>query len=339
MIAALSDSSRLYPAIAPVAPGTFRPFWSVMIPTYHCADYLAHTLRSVLEQAGSADEMQIEVVDDLSTKDDPELVVREHGHGRVSFFRQPRNVGPQANFTTCVQRANGHWVHILHGDDMVRAGFYAAMRRGSEVEPDVQAAFCRVITMDEDNGWIELSERESSRPAVIPDLIDRLAVFNHIMFPSIVVRRTAFEQLGGFHPDLFHAADWDMWKRIAARFRVWYDPEPLALYRIHTRSDTSRLMRTGANIADARRAIEIARGYLPPARARNLTRKARLYHGLYAMEVARERALQGDWASVRAQVLAGLKCSVAPPVWAALCGLLLFGRRDLTINSSSDQST
>jgi len=125
------------------------------------------------------------------------------------------------------------------------------MRRGSKIEPDIQAAFCRVITIDEDDGWIEMSERESVRPGIIPDLIDRLAVYNHIMFPSIVVRRTAFEQLGGFHPDLFHAADWDMWKRIAARFPVWYEPEPLALYRIHTRSDTSRLMRTGANIADA----------------------------------------------------------------------------------------
>jgi glycosyltransferase involved in cell wall biosynthesis len=334
-----SRRDQPYPSIDPVPPVSARPFWSVMIPTYHCADYLKRTLRSVLEQAGSPDEMQIEVVDDVSTKDDPALVVQELGHDRVSFFRQPTNVGPQANFTTCVQRAKGHWIHILHGDDMVRPGFYAAMRRGSKIEPDIQAAFCRVITIDEDDGWIEMSERESVRPGIIPDLIDRLAVYNHIMFPSIVVRRTAFEQLGGFHPDLFHAADWDMWKRIAARFPVWYEPEPLALYRIHTRSDTSRLMRTGANIADARRAIEIARSYLPRARAQGLTRRARRYHGLYAMEVARERALQGDWGSARAQVLAGLKCSVAPPVWAALCRLLLLARPNLTVNSSRDRAT
>jgi glycosyltransferase involved in cell wall biosynthesis len=299
-----------------------------MIPTYNCAEYLRHTLASVLDQAPAPDEMQIEVIDDVSRQDDPEAVVREFGEGRVSFFRQPANVGPQANFTACAQRARGHWVHILHGDDMVRPGFYNAMRRGAEADPSIQAAFCRVITIDERNGWIDMSEREASTAGVIPDLIDRLAVFNHIMFPSVVVKRSAYEQVGGFHPELFHAADWDMWKRIAARFRVWYDPEPLALYRVHMLSDTSRLMQTGANIDDARHAIEIASGYLPAARARDLSRQARLYHALYAVQLARERAARGDWASARAQLRAGLRCSAAPPVWAAVLERVVLRRGD-----------
>ena len=321
MAQALAPQSP-YPAIEPLPPGTPRPYWSVMIPTHHCAAYLRETLRSVLEQATSAEDMQIEVVDDASVNDDPGAVVQELGAGRVSFFVQPTNVGPQANFTSCIQRARGHWVHILHGDDMVRPGFYTAMRRGPEHAPDVQAAYCRDITIDEHGGWLEMSERERPDAGVIPDLIDRLAVFNHIRFPSIVVKRTAYEQLGGFHPQLFHSADWDMWKRIATRWPVWYEPEPLALYRIHTMSDTSRLMRTGANITDARQAIAIAESYLPPSRARELTRKARLYHALYAVEVARERALQGDWRSARAQLRAGLACSASPKVWAAMAGLL-----------------
>jgi hypothetical protein len=43
-----SRSGSPYPQIAQLGPGVERPFWSVMIPTYHCAEYLAHTLRSVL---------------------------------------------------------------------------------------------------------------------------------------------------------------------------------------------------------------------------------------------------------------------------------------------------
>ena len=313
-----------YPTILPIESRGDRPFWSVMIPTYHCADYLAHTLRSVLEQAPSAGEMQIEVVDDGSVRDDPEAVVKALCPGRVSFFRHPRNLGPQANFTDSIRRAKGHWVHILHGDDMVRPGFYEAMRRGAERAPDAQAVFCRVITIDELNGWLELSEREEPVAGLVPDLIDRLAVYNHIMFPAMAVRRTAYEQLGGFHRDLFHTADWDMWKRIAARFPVWYDPEPLALYRVHTLSDTSRLMRTGANILDARRAIAMASDYLPIDRAKSMRRCALLYHALYAVEVAHERRRRGDWAAVRAQLREGLACSQSLRVWKAVLGFLLF---------------
>jgi len=90
-----------------------------MIPTFNCADYLRITLQSLLDQVPGPDEMQIEVVDDCSTKDDPEAVVQELGRGRVQFFRQPRNVGAIENFNTCVRRSRGHYVHLLHGDDLV----------------------------------------------------------------------------------------------------------------------------------------------------------------------------------------------------------------------------
>ena len=114
-------------AIPPVAPGTPRPLWSVMIPTYNCAAYLRETLASVLAQDPGPDVMQIEVVDDHSTKDDPEAVVAEVGHGRVTFYRQPQNVGHTENFATCLQRSRGRLIHLLHGDDGVRDGFYRKM--------------------------------------------------------------------------------------------------------------------------------------------------------------------------------------------------------------------
>ena len=63
--------------IFPVPEGIPRPLLSVMIPTYNCANYLRETLTSVLTQDPGVELMQIEVVDDHSTKDDPEAVVRE----------------------------------------------------------------------------------------------------------------------------------------------------------------------------------------------------------------------------------------------------------------------
>ena len=55
------------------------------------------------------------------------------------------------------------------------------MRHAAERDASIGAAFCRVITIDEQNGWIDMSEREAASAGVIPDLLERLAVFNHIM--------------------------------------------------------------------------------------------------------------------------------------------------------------
>src|SRR5262245_31425455 len=104
--------------------GSPRPLWSVMIPKFNCARFLRQTLESVLCQDPGPEVMEIEVVDDCSTKDDPEQVVRDVGRGRVKFYRQKQNVGHTRNFETCLQRTSGQLVHLLHGDDAVIRGFY-----------------------------------------------------------------------------------------------------------------------------------------------------------------------------------------------------------------------
>jgi hypothetical protein len=85
--------NNYFPIIEPITNEIDRPLWSVMIPTYNGTEYLEKTLRSVLEQDPGSDLMQIEVVDDCSTQDEPEELVREIGQGRVSFYRQPKNLG------------------------------------------------------------------------------------------------------------------------------------------------------------------------------------------------------------------------------------------------------
>lgn len=71
------------PAIASLTVQTDRPRWSVMIPVYNCAGYLAETLEAVLVQALPPHDMQIEVIDDCSTDADVEALVQEIGKGRI----------------------------------------------------------------------------------------------------------------------------------------------------------------------------------------------------------------------------------------------------------------
>jgi glycosyltransferase involved in cell wall biosynthesis len=307
------------PRIEALPPVTDRPLWSVMIPAYNYANYMRGTLRSVLDQDPGAAEMQIEVVDDCSIRDDPEAVTRELGRGRIGFHRQPHNLGIVGNFNDCIRRARGEWVHILHGDDLLRPGFYARARQAIRAHPEIGAWACRVIYMDEGGHWMGLSELETRGPQVLrQDFVARLLVEQRLYFVSLLVRRSVYERLGGFRPELPLCLDWDMWKRIALNTPIFYDPEPLACFRLHPVSAYANSVRTGQSVADERHAIDIAAAYVSPDRVASLKRAASKAAAVRAIRTARQQWRLGYRAAALRVVREALRCSVAPGVLARL---------------------
>lgn len=298
--------------IAPVTDREPRPIWSVMIPTFECAAYLGDTIRSVLEQAPGPDLMQIEVVDDASS-DDPEAVVHEVGGGRVGFVRHPTNIGQVANFAACLRRSRGHLVHLLHGDDLVLPGFYRALQRGFDSDPAVGAAFCRWMLVDGAGARLTVAPRCQTRAGPLPDPVGRLATEQRIVTPSIAVRRTVYEHLGGFDDRLACAEDWEMWVRIATRHRVWYEPEVLAAYRTHPGSTTGRNHRLGHELRYTAMAIDMFSDSLPPGRA-EIARTARRTYARTALTNAREFRAKGDSEAMWAHLRAAVRLSRSPRV-------------------------
>ncbi len=275
------------PAISPVPEGVERPFWSVMIPTYNPVNryWLEQTIDSVLAQDPGPENMQIVLIDDCSTDFNPEDIVKKVGEHRLTFYRQKQHVGIVGNWNTCIERARGYWVHILHQDDLVLPGFYSRLREGIEKDPSVGAAFCQHFLIDgEGNRKTLLSRVEMETPGILVDWPEYVFVGLSFQCPSIVVKRSAYEELGGFNLDFQYAMDWDMWKRIASRFPIWYDPIPLACFRRNYKSTASEFIRSGRNIPELRSSIEISQSYLPKDIAVEITRKAREY---YTMHVAR----------------------------------------------------
>lgn len=227
-----------------------------MIPTYNCANYLRKTLQSVLAQDPGENRMQIEVVDDASTQDDPEAVVRQVGQGRVRFHRQPTNVGATKNFNTCVSRSLGHLVHILHGDDLVEPGFYNEVETLADRFPDAAMIATRSFYIDE-SGKIFGRSPYVPRYAVATRDAQPLRYLNPLRTPSIVVRRSFYERHGGFCERLVHVADWEMWARAARHGGAVMSKNVLARYREFSGNDTSRLRQTAENLRDYLRLADI----------------------------------------------------------------------------------
>ena len=262
------------PIIKPVEKSVVRPLFSVMIPSYNCMQYLKMTIESVLVQDRGPEVMQIEVVDDCSTDGDVKKLVAEAGKGRVQFYQQPQNRGSLRNFETCLNRATGRYVHLLHGDDRVKPGFYN----------EIEALFTRFPTAGAaitNYSWVNENEEESkptgqllTAPGIIDNWLARIASRQLLQPPAVVVKRDVYEKLGGFFA-VHYGEDWEMWIRIAAQYDVAYSPKCLATYRGgHSTNISSQSVLSGQNITDLKKVIAIVQAYLPPEKRAALKNNA-----------------------------------------------------------------
>jgi hypothetical protein len=64
------------------------------------------------------------------------------------------------------------------------------------------------------------------------------------------VRRSFYEEHGGFNPTFVHVGDWEMWVRAIFLGTGLGSNETLATYRSFEGNDTARLVSTGVNLHD-----------------------------------------------------------------------------------------
>jgi glycosyltransferase involved in cell wall biosynthesis len=310
-----SDNSPVFefPIVKPILNHDDAPFWSVMIPVFDRVEYLERALKSVMDQAPSPNDMQITVINDGGApkliQKQVENLVRSVGAGRVDYYLCPQNFGYPTIFNICIRKSCGHWIHLLPDDDWVKPGYYQSLRDNIEKDDSLGAAFCRHLRVN-DNGeeeWISWLEKETA--GIIDDWLSRIATFCRLQMPSIVVKRSVYEELGGFCPQAKSAFDWEMWVRIAVHYDFWYEPQPLACFFQGRSSETYTLTQTGAQIQDALAAFLVFSSYFPDGEIENLSSKVKENYAKYALKNASEYMKIGNYQAANANIREALKCS------------------------------
>lgn len=306
------------PSIQPLGNVSGRPLWSVMIPVYNCGNFLRETLESVLMQAYTMPEMQIEVVDDASTDINVEELVLRIGKGRIKYFRQSSNVGSLRNFETCINRAQGYLVHLLHGDDKVGQGYYQKMQSLFASHPEAGAAFSGYRCIDENGQAIYDKKPEMNHEGVLPNWLLAIGERQRTQYAAVTVRREVYEKLGAFHSTTY-GEDWEMWVRVARYYPVAYSPEILSYYRMHFNSISCVKYLTGEYIQDLIKTMQLIQDHLPEDQKKSTIRKSRDYYANYVLEIAKILWQKfHDIYLVTSQVKYALKLNQSPIFYLAI---------------------
>jgi glycosyltransferase involved in cell wall biosynthesis len=196
------------------------PLVSCVIPVFNGEAYLREAIDSVLAQTWGT--VEVLVVDDGST-DGTAAVARSYGHP-VRYLHQ-ENAGPAAARNRGIEAARGALVAFLDADDLWAPERIARQVVALEADPRVSYTLCLI-----QNFWIPELEAEADARR----LRREGAPAPGYLAGGVLARREAFEQVGGFDPQLGHgdSADWFLRARRAGLEEVMV-PEVLVFRRIH----------------------------------------------------------------------------------------------------------
>lgn len=187
----------------------------VVIPVHGFSPYLAQTLDAVLSQSEPA--ADVVVVDDGSPL--PLRLAPEHAD-RARVVRLERSGGPGGARNAGVAALAGDVDHVAFcdHDDVWSTEHLAAHRRaiGRNPAASIFTGDTRFVGPDDrpvDERWAGLHHGPHRWFLVLPTVYERYPLCTS----ATVVRRAAFDAVGGFDADLRHAEDLDLWLRLLER--------------------------------------------------------------------------------------------------------------------------
>ena len=203
------------------------PRVSVCLLTYNRAHLLSQTLDSLLGQSHS--DFDLIINDDRST-DDTEKVCREYARRdqRVSYLKNPRNLGYAGNQNAAILRATTDYVAIVHDGDVYRRDLIEKWTRALVEHPSAAFVFNALEAMDQEGRVRRVYRHPYGSHVRGIDLFDEMIHRpDSPIFGIVMVRRSCVESVGPFDHRFRVLADVDMWLRLLLRYDAAYIAEPL----------------------------------------------------------------------------------------------------------------
>jgi GT2 family glycosyltransferase len=206
-----------------------RPLISIIMPVYNGEKFIQEAIESVFAQ--TVHDFELIVVDDGST--DATLAILETYADRLTILRQ-QNSGHAAARNAAVRISRGQWIAMIDADDLWHADKLAQQLA---VAGDAQVIYTAAFNF-EDSSRVDTTTFADGN-CHNGDVFDHLLLDNFITHSSILMKRDAFLQAGGYDESLKTTCDWDLWLRMsAAGCRFQGTPAPLTHYRWRATSNS-----------------------------------------------------------------------------------------------------
>jgi glycosyltransferase involved in cell wall biosynthesis len=203
------------------------PLVDVILPAYNGREVIRKAIDSALAQDVP---LRLIVVDDGSS-DDSAAIARSYGPSVTVITQANRGVSGARN--TGLAAARAPYVALLDQDDIWQPGKLARQLKLIEAHPDVGLVFTDMVLLKSDGSIVEDGFLLTTPPYaaldrqplgdsayMLPEALAAAVVrFNFISPSTVLLRREAIRDVGGFDEDFRLCDDAECWMRLLHRWR------------------------------------------------------------------------------------------------------------------------
>ena len=226
------------------------PRVSVILTSYNHANYLREAIDSVLHQTFS--DFEFIIWDDASSDESWEII-RSYSDPRIRAVRNETYQRGGNLRRALLQGVKGEYVAVHHSDDAWEPQKLETQVAFLDGHPQIGAIFTNVLVIGENSQ--PLADNSHSYQKIFDqpnrsryEWLNRFFYYGNVLcHPSVLIRKTCYEECGLYRYGFAQLTDFDMWVRLCLKFEIHVLPEKLLRLRIR-----SNAMNASGNRPDAR---------------------------------------------------------------------------------------
>lgn len=217
---------------------------SIITPVYNGQDFLERCIKSVLAQ--TYDNWELFLIDDGSSDNSVQVIEQYLEDDRIKILRNESNSGIPATRNKGIESSNGEFIALLDQDD---EWFPEKLQQQIQAFNELENSYGLLYSNLEvhfDNGEVTERKKEIEPEPVIRKNLELMLLRNLISSPTVLIKKEALDEVGLFDESIkWGGDDYDLWIRIAHKYKFFYIDEVLCIRHEHQQNysgDKKRMM-------------------------------------------------------------------------------------------------
>ncbi|MCT7970472.1 glycosyltransferase [Laspinema olomoucense] len=211
------------------------PTISVIIPAYNAEKTIQETIESVLNQ--TFQDFELIIINDGSTDKTGEII-SGFTDARIQVFTVFNSGAPRSR-NIGFAKSSAKYIAFLDADDLWIANKLELQYKALQQNPEAAVAYSWTDYIDESSHFLYAGFHKSPEGDIYPLLLVKNYLENG---SNPLIARQALSEIGGFDESLSGGQDWDLYLRLAARYKFVAVPQVQILYRLSPNSMSSNIL-------------------------------------------------------------------------------------------------